>query len=235
MWDNPRLLNLAAGVLVGVASLLLAIAAIQLLLRSEFFPLRELELTSAVAQTSRAEIEAAVRERLGGNFFAVELEELRSALERLPWVRRVALRRHWPDRVEVTIEEHEVLARWGDSALVNTYGERFQGKSDAPLPVFVGPAGSEGEIARRYARFAAILAPVGGKLERVTLSSRFAWQLRLANGVHIVLGRDADAAEARLKQFVAVYPTTLAGARRYEYVDLRYPNGFALRLPQLKS
>jgi cell division protein FtsQ len=91
-------------------------------------------------------------------------------------------------------------------------------------------------VARRYVRFAAIIAPLGTGIERVVLSPRHAWQLRLANGVHLMLGRDADAAEARLRKFVDAYPATLARvSHKYEYVDLRYPNGFALRLPELKS
>jgi len=47
------------------------------------------------------------------------------------------------------------LARWGDEALVNTYGERFPGRSQAVLPAFLGPAGTEQEVATRYAHFAA--------------------------------------------------------------------------------
>ena len=74
------------------------------------------------------------------------------------------------------------------------------------------------------------------KIERVVLSPRHAWQLRLANGLHLALGRDPEAAELRLKSFVAAYPATLSpGGRRYESVDLRYPNGFAVRVPDLKS
>ena len=42
--------------------------------------------------------------------------------------------------------------------------------------------------------------------------------------------------EVRLARFVAAYPATLGKlARRHEYVDLRYPNGFALRVPELKG
>jgi cell division protein FtsQ len=51
-----------------------------------------------------------------------------------------------------------------------------------------------------------------------------------------MLGRDADGAEARLARFVEVYPATLGRlARRHEYVDLRYPDGFALRVPELNG
>jgi len=119
---------------------------------------------------------------------------------------------------------------------VNTHGERFLAKTQEALPSFIGPAGTQAEVARRYARFSTIVAPLGTKVERVVLSARHAWQLRLGNGLHLALGRDPEAAELRLKSFVAAYPATLsAGARRYEYVDLRYPNGFAVRVPDLKS
>ena len=236
MWDNPRVLNMAAGAFTGIAALIFVAAGMVLLLRSELFPVREVELTAATQKTTKAEIESAVRSRLAGNFFAVSPDAVRAALEKLPWVRSASVRRVWPDRLEVSLEEHVALARWGDDALVNTYGERFAGKSEETLPLFVGPAGTEGEVARRYARFAEIVAPLHAPLQRVVLSARHAWQLRLGNGLNIMLGRDADAAQARLQRFVRAYDSTLRGInRKHEYVDLRYPNGFALRIPELKG
>lgn len=34
--------------------------------------------------------------------------------------------RDWPDGLEVLVEEHVAMARWGNSALVNSYGEVFE-------------------------------------------------------------------------------------------------------------
>ena len=147
-------------------------------------------------------------------------------------MRRVAVRRVWPDRLEVSVEEHVALARWGDEALVNTHGERFAARTKEALPSFIGPGGTAAEVTRRYRRFAEIVAPLGTGVERVVLTPRHAWQLRLGNGLHLMLGRDADLAEERLTHFVDAYPATLARSRQKpEYVDLRYPNGFALRVP----
>ncbi|HEU4441026.1 MAG TPA: cell division protein FtsQ/DivIB [Burkholderiales bacterium] len=228
-------LTLAAGILAGMAVLGLCFGALYWLLLPQHFPLTRVDLKGTVLRTSTAELEAALP-RASGNFFAADLGEIRARVERLPWVRHVAVRRVWPGRLEISIEEHVALARWGDEALVNTHGERFVGKTQEALPSFIGPAGTQAEVARRYARFSAIVAPLGTKVERVVLSARHAWQLRLANGLHLALGRDPEAAELRLKSFVAAYPATLsAGGRRYEYVDLRYPNGFAVRVPDLKS
>jgi len=238
MWDNPRLLNSMAGILTGIALLLLSFAAVQLVLRSTLFPLREIAVRGTLAHTTRVQVEQTAREHVAGNFFAVDLGELREGLEHLPWVRSVNVRRVWPDRLEVSLEEHVALAHWGDDALVNTYGERFDAHSDAQLPYFAGPAGTEAEVTRRYRSFVTLLAPLGTKPVRVVLTPRYAWQLLLGDGLQVVLGRDTGAqpVEARLARFVAVYPETLGKMpQRHDYVDLRYPNGFALRAPHLKG
>ncbi len=228
-------LTLAAGIVAGMAVLGLCFGALYWLLLPQHFPLTRVDLKGTVLRTTTAELEAALPSA-PGNFFAADLGGIRARVERLPWVRHVAVRRVWPGRLEISIEEHVALARWGDDGLVNTYGERFLGKTQETLPSFIGPGGTQAEVARRYARFSAIVAPLGTRVERVVLSARHAWQLRLANGLHLALGRDPEAAELRLKSFVAAYPATLsAGGRRYEYVDLRYPNGFAVRVPDLKS
>jgi cell division protein FtsQ len=219
-------LAMAAGIVAGMALLAAWGGALYWLLMPERFPVSRVVLKGELRNTSNAQIEAAMP-RVAGNFFALNLAEVRSSVERLPWVRRVAVRRVWPGGLEVTIEEHVALARWGDEALVNVQGERFSAKTNDALPLFVGPIGSSPEVARRYRRFTEILSPLDLGVERVVLSARHAWQLRLGNGLHLMLGRDADLAEQRLRKFVEVYPKL----KPRDYVDLRYSNGFAVRVP----
>jgi len=255
VWDNPRLLNAAANFLIGLALVLFGYAGLQLLLRSPLFPLKEIVVRGDLKHADRGEI-AGATEGVGGNFFATDLAPVRERLEQVAWVRRVDLRRVWPDRIEVTLEEHVAFARWGQDAgdlqprgLVNTHGEPFSAPiADAmalPLPQFAGPAGSEGEVARRYRNFAERLAPLGMLPERVVLTPRYAWQLRLggeqAGVLNLELGRDgAETVEQRLARFVAAYPESLGRLPRrnvneHTFVDLRYPNGFALRVAGWKS
>lgn len=231
MWDNPRLLNAAAGFLVGLVVLAATLVALNWLLRASPFPMRHVEVTTPLKHASAKQMEALLARQGRGNFFAFPIDELRGALERLPWVRTATVRRVWPDRLEIAIEEHVAFARWaaGADGLVNTHGERFAASSDVSLPLFSGPQGSEAELTRRYQRFAALLAPLASPIERIVLSQRHAWSVRLANGLQITLGRDADLAEQRLERFVEIYASTV-GTRVPQVVDLRYPNGFALRV-----
>src|SRR2546430_9831456 len=67
MWDNPRLLNSAAGLLVVVAALLFAFAGLQFLVHSPLFPIRELEVDRGLKHATRQQIEAAVRASIAGD------------------------------------------------------------------------------------------------------------------------------------------------------------------------
>jgi len=236
VWDNPRLANAAAGVLAALALGLLGYAGGRALLDSPAFLLKTIVVGGELERVERRDIVDALQGRVRGTFFTVDLEAVRSLFEGIPWVRHAELRRRWPDCLEVRIEEHVALARWGhrrDAQLVNTQGELFRGRSAASLPLFAGPAGAEGEVTRRYFAFRDLLAPLGLEPLQVLLSPRLAWQIKLSNGITVQLGRDSDKdrVEERLARFVWVFPQKLGMSReRLEYVDLRYPNGFALRV-----
>src|SRR5262249_69241 len=148
--------------------------------------------------------------------------------------RRADVRRHWPDRLEVTLEEHVPLARWGNRALVNVHGEVFEGAYDGALPVFNGPAGTAKEMAIQYEYFRSRLAPIGQPPAQLRIAPRRAGQVKLESGLTLELGREQI--EKRLARFVAAYERTAVKlGRRIDYVDLRYPNGFAVRIPELRS
>ena len=113
------------------------------------------------------------------------------------------------------------------SRLVNTFGETFSARPRRRFPLS-SPRRHAAEVVGAM-RFNELVAPLGTSVERVVLTQRLAWQLRLGNGLHVMLGRDADLAEAA--EEIRRGSATLADRKKHEYVDLRYPNGFALRVP----
>lgn len=242
MWDKPRLLRLVSGTLFGISFVLALYGALHYVLHLPMFPLRAVQLSAAPHQVSTAQIEAVVRDEVRGNFFTVDLESTRHAFEKLPWVRKVSVRRHFPWRLEVNLEEHVALAYWNGAELVNTHGEVFAAESGRmeteqalpgfpqDLPKFIGQPDTAAEVAQMYSAFAEQLAPLRQEIAQISLSPRHGWQLRLNNGMVLELGREQS--QQRLARFVAVYPHSLAPLQRtVNYVDLRYSNGFAAYLP----
>lgn len=238
-WDRPVLMNLSADLLFLIGGVLLAWSGAVALQNLPVFPLRQVVVATPVEQVSRGQIEHIARSVLAGNFFTVNLDASRAAFERMPWVRSASLRRLWPDGIELSIEEHRAAARWtprdGESRLVNTRGDVFLASTEAPLPRLLGPEGSAPRVLERYRAFSETLAATGRRPVAVHLSAREAWQVRLDDGVVLELGRDQPKhpLAERLDRYVGSYPAASAVVAgrlpAIGTVDLRYPNGFALR------
>jgi cell division protein FtsQ len=238
-WDRPMLINLLADILLLAGGVLLAWAAIMAGQRLPILPLRELVVATPVDNVSRAQIEHAARSALTGNFFTVNLETARTTFERMPWVRSASLRRIWPDGVELRIEEHRAAARWipqdGEARLVSTRGEVFAANTDEPLPQFAGPEGSAAQVLERFRAFGDALAEAGRKPVAIHLSAREAWQVRLDDGVVLELGREqakhplAERLDRFTRHYAAANNATRDRLSGIGVVDMRYPNGFALR------
>lgn len=231
MWDRPSLLNWIANLLFSLAVVMLLYAALFVVLHLPIFPVKQVQVEGNLDHVNHEQMQLIVSKYLKGNFYTLDLQRTRSAFEKLPWARKVTVRRQWPDTIVVQIEEHQALGRWGGVALVNRQGELFQAASDAQLPTFYGPGDAVKEVAQGYAQFAQTLAATPLSIQQLSLSSRRAWEIKTADGRLIVLGRES--ARQRLQQFVSAYrQQPLIAEGDWRYADLRYPNGFALRMPR---
>lgn len=230
MWDDARALRRLSNVLLSISCVLILIAVGHYVIHLPTFPVRTVELSVTPQRVDVAQIEQAAQAAVQGNFFTVDLDRVRRTLEQVPWVRHVSVRREFPWKLDVELEEQVALARWNDAELVNVYGEVFTGETDAILPQFTGGAGSSPEVTQMYRLFSEKLQPLNQSIAQISLSPRRAWQLRLENGVVLELGKDQ--VPQRLARFVEVYPYSLATLPAMpRYVDLRYRNGFAAYLP----
>ena len=230
MWDKPRLLNWIANLLYAMAVVLMLYALLFAVVHLPIFPIREVKVDGQLAHVNREQIKLIVAKHLKGNFFTLDLEKTRDAFEKLPWARNVSVRRRWPDKLDVMIEEHQALARWGNLALVNTHGELFQAATDGELPVFYGPGDGVQEVTTNYGAYSQVMNKANIKIAQVSLSPRRAWEIKTDKGLVIALGREEM--QARLTKFARAYQSTLSQLNaNVAYADLRYPNGFAVRRP----
>ena len=189
MWDDAATLRMTANLLLAVAAALMLYGAVHHVIHLPIFPLRDIQLTGDVAHVTHEQVEAVVTRELRGNFFTVDLAHARAAFEKLPWVRKVNVRRQWPDRLEFAVEEHKPVARWGSTALVSAQGEVFEAAINMTLPVLQGPEGTAPEVVSHFQLFEHALEPVGRHIVQITLSARRAWVLKLDDGMVLEIGR----------------------------------------------
>ena len=239
MWNRPQLMKDLADLLFVAGAAAMLVALVVGVTRLPLFPIRDVVVTHELREVRRSEVERALAGRLRGNFFSVNLENVRLSLEQLPWVRSAQVRRQWPASIEISIEEHQPVAYWGDSTgqLVNSHGEVFTAAMTVPppvpIPMLFGPNELTLDMLGYYQRAADLIKPLGRVPLALTISPRLAVQMKLDDGMVVELGREQPKAPVRerLMRFVEFYPNVLTAARqRPTVVDMRYPNGFALRV-----
>lgn len=228
---NALIVLLGVALLAGVASWLA---------RQPAFDLRGITLEGELTHNTPRTVRAAVANRLDGSFLSLDLVQAREAFEAVPWVRRATVRRVWPDRLAVRLEEHRAAALWNagspEERLVNTFGEVFEANlgeiDDEPLPRLAGPPGSAARVLAMLRALEPALQPLGSPPRLLQLTHHGAWRARLANGVVIELGRgEPVAVVARVERFVRTLPQVTASLQRpLLAADLRHGDGYAVRL-----
>jgi cell division protein FtsQ len=242
---DVKLMNLAVAVLVLVLLALCAVATVRSVSRARAFDIQGITVIGDSRHNNSLTLRANVAPRIAGTFFTVDLARVRAAFEAAPWVRRAVVHREYPNRLRVTLQEHEPVALWsgeagqGDARLVNSFGEVFEanlGEVDQDsLPMLSGPDGQSADVLAMYRAIAPLFTGMDMAVEQLDLSVRGSWSVRLDAGAEIELGRGSiDDVTARVDRFLKTLTQVVSrygrAANAIESADLRHENGYAIRL-----
>lgn len=212
-------------------ALLPVVAVLNGWLAADRWPIEQLRIHAAYQRVTAEQIRDAVAPQAGRGFFAVDLDAVQRALLGLDWISAAEVRKVWPNRLEITVHEHQPFARWGEDRLLSARGMLFPLPGDAAhlvLPEFQAGDEHVGEMIRVHAAAAPLFALHGSEVLGLRLSARGSWSFRLADGATVMAGR-GDPME-RLQRFVPLMAELRSVEQRALLrADLRYANGFALR------
>jgi cell division protein FtsQ len=210
--------------------------------RMAVFSIQGITVTGDMNHNSPLTLRANVAPGLNGTFFSVDLARVRSAFEAVPWVRHAVVRREFPNRLRVDLQEHVAVAYWGaepEVRLLNSFGEVFEAnvgevEQDA-LPKLSGPDGQSREVLAMYRTLAPLFTGMELPLEQLELSGRGSWRARLDGGAVMELGRGApEEVTERLQRFLRTLTQVTSrygrAANAVESADLRHANGYAVKL-----
>lgn len=231
VWNDAAILNRVSALLAVFALGVFGTAAVKWLAARPVFAIQRVVVTGEMNNADPVHIAAVVQHGLRGTFFTMDLAAARDALQKVSWLRSVSVRRQWPGRLEIAVEEHRPLARWNDTALVNMQGEVFEAGYGEELPDFYGPDGTAGEVTARYREFSAPLRTLQFGIDALSRSARGAWDVKLDDGMTVALGREQVGERwARWMQVSERYRDRIAQGGELVAVDMRYANGFAARI-----
>lgn len=224
-------------VLLVLAGIVLAAGGAVLAVRSPLLDVDEVRVVGA-ARTGEDTVRAAAGITPGEPLLTADLDAARRAVEALPWVDEATVRRDWPGRVVVTLEERTPVAfavQGGETALVDA-----ENRVLARLPTAEAASATTGLVElvglrvlpvpgeTLYPRAVAGLrerlpAALADRLVAIDLSRSDDVVLRLLFAPEIRLG-DLDDVEAKAAAAAAVLDRLGDAAGEVRYVDVRVPS-----------
>jgi cell division protein FtsQ len=239
---DVRLMQWTASLMFVLAFIVCVASGMGWLLRHPAFSIQGITVRGNVTHSNAVTLRANVLPQLTGNFFTLNLMQARQAFEQIPWIRSALVRREFPNRLNVTLEEFFPVAQWateGDGKFLSKEGTVFEVSADdvdpESLPLLAGPDSQAPFVLEMYKFLKPKFDPMDMTIDKLELSQRGSWTLQLDSGAVIELGQGT---QQEISERLHVFFKTLTQvASRYNRTatslmsaDLRYENGYALRL-----
>ena len=207
----------------------------------QLMPIRLVEIQGSLEQVSKKQLLDVLRsqsrkqdegidaEKEGINFLTTDLIDLEEQLKQIPWIYDVKVRRVWPDKLVLEVQEQDAIAYWNNDYVVNRFGETFRPETmpEGTLPVLTGPQTDLAMMLKKFAALQQTFEAAELQLKELHLSERRSWNMKLANGTELRVGRkDLD---ERVNLFIDLYPLLVSENKApIEWVDLRYDTGLSV-------
>jgi cell division protein FtsQ len=179
---------------------------------------------------TKDEIKSTLLPLVQGGFLATDMQAVHDAVAKLPWVDEVEVKRVWPDAIDIRVGEKTAYARWGENSLITEEGVIFSPRNIDQflvLPRVSGPERQAQKVLEIMKGVTTALEDQAMLLTEFAINDRWAWRIRLANGMEILLGREDQL--KKLQRFLRTLP--ILGQEQADAIaiaDLRYPNGYAV-------
>lgn len=196
------------------------------------FEVRDVQV-SGLHHMSKLPVYRAALAGPSNSMLLVDLDDVRTRLQALPWVADASVARRLPDTLVIDIVERKPLAIWqhrGRLAVVDRDGHVLDSKHldrFASLPLIVGPRANL--QAHPLMAMLADFPEVQQRVDSAIWIGDRRWDLRLKSGETIALPEGYTVATAALKQFVRAEQDNGLLDRGFVRFDLRLPDRMVVR------
>ncbi len=186
-------------------------------------------ISGDLSDAERAQVKAAVLQRLNGGLLGVSLDDVIDDVTALSWTREVRARRVWPGSVEVSVTKDPIAARWGAGGVLNSAGDVIDvaGTPDAALPLITCAHASGARAMRIFQTLGEVLSDTQLKIAAIEENEIGEWQVKFTNDLMVSLGHEQLL--ERVGRFDRVYRNVIKDRVDFvERIDARYRNGVAV-------
>ncbi len=203
-------------------------------LSADILPIKYVRIEGAFQYIAKEKIKKILFSQVNKGLYSANIHQIQKSVNQLPWIKKVRVKRIWPDAIDIKIIEQTPVVRWGVKGLLNMSGEIFVPDNIEKfnqLPVIKGPEGNQKKLFEIVQGIEVSLADQKMKLAEFNVNERRAWNIKLTNKIELKLGRnDPFNKFQRFLQTLALLGEEIV--LKVKVVDLRYPNGYALTWKQ---
>ncbi|MCX8728945.1 cell division protein FtsQ/DivIB [Gilliamella sp. B2969] len=186
---------------------------------------------------------------LPNTYIGQDVDDIQQEVMRFPWVKHASVRKQWPDRLIVHVEEYKPAFYWNDLFLLDENGVVFSVPLDRinnlKLPRLYGPEGKAKSVLETYYKLDNLSKKLANnqlalKIDAAISDERNAWQLMVKQciagicvedqEIKLVLG--SENIEERYQLFMKLFPeiqSRIPTNERITVADLRYENGISVQ------
>lgn len=198
---------------------------------AKVMPIRYVQVAGAFQYIEKQNIQTKINPLAQTSYFLVDLQAIQQSVMSLPWAENVQVQRIWPDRLKLIIYEQKPVIRWQAHSLLSQHGEVFRPLNIdkfQSLPVLLAPNEQRQELLQVMQGLNISLMDQGLHLAEFRVNDRQSWLLSMQNGLVIQLGR-LQPLEKFNQLMQAFIVSGYELVNKMLYVDMRYPNGYAVR------
>lgn len=193
------------------------------------FPIKNV-ISSELINVNEDDISKAVKYLYSKSFFDIDLNYLKNKLEKIEWVRKINVRRSYPNEIIIDIEEHTPILIWNNKMYINTYGEKFNvSKIDKNIPILISDESRINEVFTYFKLFNEKLSSrkLDFKITKIMENEIRSLTIGLSSGINIQLGsKDVN---IKIPLFFEIYKSlNTRDLNKIRYIDMRYSNGFSV-------
>ena len=226
-------------VTITVVLLMTGVVLADQLLRPGRFTIERIHIYGNSVRVDAQTVERTAWLALIGNYFTADLEEIENALVHLPGVYQAAVRRHWPDTLEISITEAGAIALWyatdGSTLESRDYVNLPPDSNITLQPVLRSPTADRHTVIDAFLDLVSSLALLDLEVKNLSIDEAGDWvvvlqsaSLQIPVELEIVVGGGNPV--RKVDQFVAVFDSVLQDRLPdIERVDMRYDSGFAVQ------
>lgn len=177
------------------------------------YKISHISIKGDFVQVEKSEIQESLSFLLDANYFDVDLARVHESLSQFLWIETVSVSRAWPDRVNIELSEHRVIAKWGKSGVLSKAGDIFFPKNInqqtlSNLPVLSGSETQSAMVLETYMNMSKAAEKYALNITELSLVADSYWQVSFEQDFDLFLdavgsGEDGVGVNANVNERVS--------------------------------